>query len=78
MKSKGLNLWGENIISGQKKTKKTQKAHTIKKKVAIYWIILSDKNFCTSKDSIKIEDTIKLGEDICAVYRWWRVNVQHI
>lgn len=78
MKSKGLNLLGENIISGQKKTKKKKKAYTIKKKVAMYLIILSDKNFCISKDSIKIEDAIKLGEDVCAVYRWQRVNVQHI
>lgn len=72
MKSKGLNLLGENIgeniISGQKKTKKKKKAYTIKKKVDMYLIILSDKNFCISKDSIKIADT-KLGEDICAVYR---------
>ena len=71
MKSKGLNLLGENIgenvISGQKTKKK--KAYTIKKKFDIYLIILSDKTFCISKDSIKIADTIKLGEDICAVYR---------
>ena len=63
----GENI-GENVISGQK-TKKKKKAYTIKKKFDIYLIILSDKTFCISKDSIKIADTIKLGEDIRAVYR---------